>query len=327
MADLPPVWFERPLLPDLAPDVRRMVHVLGPGSPADPFAGIERARGVVAGMLRYDGAVMDRAPALAVISRTGIGVDRVDIDAATSRSIAVCNAPDAPTISTAEHTIALLLAVAKRLRQSEERLRSGESDLYTRHEGIELFGRRLGLVGYGRIARQVASIAQGLGMEIHAFDPFVDDDDMAGAAPAKSLAELLHSADVVSLHVPLTDESRGMIGSFELDLMKEDAVLINTARGGLVDHHALLVALERGRLFGVGLDVTDPEPLPPNHSLLGRPDVVVTPHTASGTRAGKRRLLQTALEQVVDVLRGARPAHLVNQDVWSAHQPVQEGDA
>ena len=316
MPDLPRVWFERPLLPDLVEEVESRVAVLGPGTPSEPYAGIETAQGVVAGMLLYDEDAMARAPKLRVIARTGIGVDRVDLGAATRRSIAVCNAPDAPTTSTAEHTIALMLAVAKRLEESAGRLRRGESDLYARHEGIELNGKRLGLVGFGRIARKVASIARGLGMEVQAFDPFLDNEDMVGATPVASLNDVLSTSDVLSLHVPLTDESHGMIGAEELKRMKESSLLINTARGGLVDHDALLAALESGRLFGAGLDVTDPEPLPQGHPLLERADVVVTPHTASGTGAGKRRLFRTALEQVVQVLGGTRPPHLVNPEVW-----------
>lgn len=327
MPDLPRVWFERPLLPDLVEEVDSEVVVLGPGTPSEPYADIETAQGVVAGMLLYDEDAMARAPELRVIARTGIGVDRVDLGAATRRSIAVCNAPDAPTTSTAEHTIALMLAVAKRLGESEARLRGGEADLYARHVGIELNGKRLGLIGFGRIARKVASIARGLDMEVQAFDPFLNDEEMVGATPADSLNDLLSTSDVVSLHVPLTDESYGMIGTEELARMKDAAVLINTARGGLVDHDALLAALERGQLFGAGLDVTDPEPLPPSHPLLHRFDVVVTPHTASGTRAGKRRLFRTALEQVVQVLRGTRPPHLVNPEVWDASGFGHEGDA
>ena len=320
MSDRPRVWFERPLLPDLVIEVEAVAEVLGPGSAEDPIAGVETAQGVVAGMLRYDGAAMDRAPGLAVISRTGIGVDRVDIPSATARGIAVCNAPDAPTISTAEHAIALLLAVAKRLRQSEERLRDGEKDLYARHEGIELNGKRLGLVGFGRIARRVAVIAQGFGMEVQAFDPFVEPDDMVGATPVGTLSELLATSDAVSLHVPLATETKGLIGAAELELLKDGAVLVNTARGGLVDHDALMAALESGHLFGAGLDVTDPEPLPPGHPLLDRHDVVVTPHTASGTMAGKRRLFRTALDQVLQVLGGIRPPHLVNPEVWNSRE-------
>ncbi len=315
MADRPGVWFERPVLPDLLDEVVASVSILGPGTEAAPLSGIESARGVVAGSLRYDADVMDLAPDLKVISRTGIGVDRVDLGAATERGVAVCNAPDAPTVSTAEHTLALILAVAKRMKDSEERLRAGESDLYARHDAIELSGKTLGLVGFGRIARRVASMTDGLGMSVAFFDPHVVDSTPS-ADRLDSLMELLTRSDVVSLHVPLTPETVGMIGEKELGAMRERAILINTARGGLVDQDALLEALERAQLFGAGLDVTDPEPLPADHPLLVRSDVVVTPHTASGTWEGKRRLFWGALEQVLQVLSGEEPDNLVNPEVW-----------
>lgn len=317
MAELPRVWFERPILPDLLEEVEHAVQILGPGTPGAPLHGIEQAEGIVAGALHYDEHVMDKAPGLRVIARTGIGVDRVDIAEASRRGIAVCNAPDAPTVSTAEHTIALVLAVAKNLKGSEARLRSGEHGLYARHDALELAGKQLGLVGYGRIARHVAKIAEGLGMTIRAFDPLVDprpsDVDLVA-----TLDELLATSDVVSLHIPLTPETRHSFGRAQFAAMKSDAIFVNTARGGLVDHQALLAALEAGSLFGAGLDVTEPEPINPDHPLLYRDEVVVTAHVASGTRTGKRRLFRTALEQVLLVLAGEVPTYVVNPDDWSS---------
>lgn len=310
------VWFERAVLDDLRPDIEARLDLLGPGTGEDPYARIEGAVGAVAGALRYDAAVMDRAPGLRVIARTGIGVDRVDLDAATQRGIAACNAPGATAVSTAEHTVALILAVAKNLTRSAAALRAGEPGLYARHSAVELDGRTLGLVGYGRVARRVAAAARGLGMRVLAYDPHLRDAAFDDAAQSGSLPDLLAAADVVSLHLPLNDETRGSFGAEEFAAMRPGAVFVNTARGGLVDHAALLAALDGGRLFGAGLDVTDPEPLPPGHSLLDRPDVVVTPHVASGTHAGKRRVLLAAVAQVVQVLDGERPPHLVNPEVW-----------
>ena len=316
---LPPVWFERAVPSELLAEVDAAVAMLGPATDEDPYAGLGTAAAAVVGMGRCDGTFMDRAPRLRVIARTGIGYDRVDVEEATRRGIAVCNTPDGPTISTAEHAATLMLMVAKGVKRSEADLRAGIGDPYGRHVAIELQGKLLGLVGFGRIARHLAAIAGGLGMRLSAYDPFVADHDFGpGVTRVPSLDQLLAAADVVSIHVPLTAETRGMFGAEQFARMKPGAVFINTARGGLVDGAALLAALEAGHLFGVGLDVTEPEPLPPDHPLLRRQDVVVTPHVASGTAEGKLRIFRAAFEQVLQALSGRRPTHLVNPEAWGA---------
>ena len=315
---LPPVWFERPVLPELVELVDAACTVLGPGTGSDRYAGIDAAAGAIAGASAYDGAVMDRAPGLRVIARTGIGYDAVDVAAATARGIAVCNTPDGPTISTAEHAVTLMLMVAKKVKAAEASLGTGSSGgYYARHAGIELDGKVLGLVGCGRIARRVGAMAAAIGMRVATFDPYCDPTAIpSGFVSVATLDALLNDADVVSVHVPLSDASRGMFDAGRFAAMKRGAVFINTARGGLVDQDALLAALDAGQLVGAGLDVTTPEPLPPDHPLLGRDDVVVTPHIASATADGKVRILEAAFEQAMTVLRGERPAHLVNPEVW-----------
>jgi phosphoglycerate dehydrogenase-like enzyme len=173
----------------------------------------------------------------------------------------------------------------------------------------------------GRIGTTVARIAAGLDMQVIAHDPFVEGPALAGVRMVDTLERLLTEADVVSLHLPLTEETTHLVDAAALERMKPDSILINTARGGLVDHTALLTALEQGRLFGAGLDVTEPEPLAPDHPLLHRQDVVVTPHVAAATRAGKARLYKSAVEQTLQVLRGERPPHLVNPNVWPVRRP------
>ena len=312
------VWFERPVLSSLAAAVEAACTPLGPGTDADRYAGIEQAVAAVVGAAPYDGAVMDRAPFLRVIARTGIGYDAVDIGAATARGIAVCNTPDGPTISTAEHALTLMLMVAKKVKASETALRDGTSaGYYARHTGIELAGKVLGLVGCGRIARRVGAMAAAIGMQVMTYDPYCDPGAIpTGFASVPSLDALLRDADVISVHVPLTAASRGMFDADAFAAMKPGAVFINTARGGLVDQDALLAALDAGRLVGAGLDVTSPEPLPPDHPLLHRDDVVVTPHVASATADGKVRILEAAFEQAMMVVRGERPPYLVNPEVW-----------
>ena len=323
------VWFERAVLPELAAEVASTVTVLGPATDDDPYAGLATARGALAGSGTYDAAFMSHAPELRVIARTGIGYDAVDVAEATRRGIAVCNTPDAPTVSTAEHAATLMLTVAKSVKGAERELAAGRSRGYFgRHQAIELEGKLLGLVGFGRIARHLAGIAGGLGMRVSAYDPFLSDTGFPPTVTrASSLEQLLAGADVVSLHVPLSDDSRGMFGARQFELMKPGAVFINTARGALVDGDALLAALEIGRLFGAGLDVTEPEPLPPEHPLLLRDDVVITPHVASATVEGKVRMFRAAFEQVVEVLHGRRPRHLVNPEVWQAFASPAAGGA
>jgi phosphoglycerate dehydrogenase-like enzyme len=316
---LPKVWFEREILPDLISGVAATASILGPASatPGDPYRAVPRAQGIVASQHVYDAQLMDLAPELRVIARTGIGYDKVDVAAATERGIAVCIAPDGPTISTAEHTITLLLMVAKNVKQSEAELRGGGNDFYARHTGLELDGSTLGLVGFGRIARTVARFALAFNMKVAAYDPYLDADDFpAGVTRYETLEGVIAEADVVSIHVPLTEDSVGLFGSELLEAMKPGAILINTARGGLVDLAALEAALDSQHLVGAGLDVTDPEPLSPDHPLLARSDVVVTPHVAAATAGAKRRIFTSAFGQVMEVLNGRRPASLVNVEVW-----------
>lgn len=321
-----PVWFEREILPDLVEAVAARASILGPASatPDDPYRTLPQAEGIVASVHIYDAALMDRVPGLRVISRTGIGFEKVDLVAATARGIVVCNAPEGPTVSTAEHAVTLMMMVAKNVKRSEAELRGGGSDFYARHEGIELEGGTLGLVGFGRIARTVVGIADGLRMKSIAYDPYLSLADFpATVTRYESLTDLVRSSDVVSIHVPLTPESSGLFGAALLGAMKPGSILINTSRGGLVDLAALAAVLDSGRLFGAGLDVTDPEPLPPDHPLLARDDVVVTPHVAAGTAGARRRIFASAFDQVIQVLLGRRPLHMVNPDVWDRREDLR----
>ena len=290
------------------------------GTPNEPLQGIAEANAIIAGGFIYDAAVMDSAPNLKVIARKGIGVDTVDIAAATERGIAVVNTPDAPSVPTAEQTMMLLLAVAKHLKQSELRLRAGETDFHARHNAVELSGKTLGLAGFGRIARLVAKMAQGFDMTVLAFDPYVPAE-VAGTANVQlvpTFDELLTRADLLSLHTPLLPETRQMMNAETFAKMKPGSIFVNAGRGGLVDEAALTNALESGHLFGAGLDVTDPEPALSDNPLLQMENVVVTPHVASATPEGKTRMFVGALSQAVQVLKGERPTNLVNPEVWDS---------
>ena len=315
------VWSERHILPDCIGLLAPLAEPIGPGvaTPDDFLSAFPQADGVLAGGMRYTAEAMDRAPNLLIISRMGIGYEAVDIPAATKRGIAVSYTPDGPTISTAEHAVALIFAVAKDLKKAEHSLRRDRRpDHYGRHSALELFASRLGLVGLGRIGSRVAAAMRGVGMKVSAFDPFVTAEraEELGVDMASSLEALLAEADVVSLHLPLSADTRHLIDAETLGQMKKGAILVNVSRGGLVDEAALLAALESGRLRGAGLDVTDPEPAPADHPLLQRNDVIVTPHVGSASTAGKRRILSGAIHHLKQALRGERPDQLLNPEVW-----------
>lgn len=274
-----------------------------------PDAGLDTADAILAGAVRpWNAEAFALAPSAKVISRVGVGYDNVDVAAAAAAGVVVCNTPQAPAVSTAEHTVALLLAVTKHLPRHVARARAG---LPGEKVGIalELDGRTLGLVGCGRIASRVAAAALGLGMRVIATDPGLDASPVPGV-DLVDLTTVLTDSDVVSLHAPALPSTHHLIDAETLTLMRPGSYLVNCARGQLVDHAALLDALERGHLAGAGLDVTDPEPLPADHPLLHRDDVVVTPHIASGSVAGRRRLYEHSIENALAVLAG-RPATTV----------------
>ena len=289
----------------------------------DPYHQIENADAVMAGGRSYDAALMDRAGRLLIIARTGIGYDKVDIEAATSRGIAVVNAPDAPTVSTAEQAIALMMTVARSIKRVENELgrmlKSGEpKDIWGEYAALEMNGKQLGLVGLGRIGGHVAGIAKAIGMKVAAYDPYISSQRarQLGVQRVSPLEDLLARSDVVSLHLPLNDATYKMMNAERFAQMKAGALFINVSRGGHVDETALTAALDSGHLFGAGLDVTDPEPPLPDSPLLNRDNVVITPHIASATVVGRRRLFVHAIKQVLQALRGERPPHLINPEVW-----------
>lgn len=283
--------------------------------------GPEAADGVVVAADRpWDDDACRRFPNLKVVVRSGIGYDNVDVSACAAHGVAACNTPDAPTVSTAEHALALMLAVAKRLKSSEARLAAGTVGGPGRLVGpgaLELAGRSLGLVGCGRIGSLLGRYAEALGMTVLVYDPYLDS---APVGELVGLDQLWAEADIASLHAPATPETRHIVNSDSLAAMRPGVIIINCARGTLLDQEALVAALDSGHVGGAGLDVTEPEPLPPDHPLLGRVNVVVTPHVASTTTVGIVRLIGQALEQALVWLRGGIPEHLL--DPAAAHPGV-----
>jgi glyoxylate reductase len=249
---------------------------------------------------RVDDELLDRAPRLRVVANFAVGLDNVDLAACARRGVAVCNTPDVLTDATADLTLALILAAARRVVEGDSMVRAGTWTGWEPGQllGMELAGRTLGIVGNGRIGRAVARRGAAFGMRVITSRP----------AP---LDELLAASDVVSLHVPLTPATRGLIGARELGLMKPTAILINTARGACVDEAALIDALDGGRIGGAGLDVYTREPEVPE-GLRRQPRAVLLPHLGSATRETRARMAELAATGARDVLDGKRPANLVN---------------
>lgn len=309
--ELPIVHIDRPVDPSWG-DGR--FQIVGPGDD-----GLEVAQAAVVGGVAWGAERFDQAPGLDVLARTGIGFDAVDLDEATRRGVLVTNTPDGPTVSTAEHTMALLFGVAKTIPAHQDRLRRASGNYALASTATELDGLTLGLVAYGRIGRRVARMAAAVGMQIIVFDPYLDPSTLSADDPALEIVdfgEILARSDVISLHAPLTEETRHLIDRAALDRCRPGVILINAARGPLIDHQALVDALDQGQVGAAGLDVTEPEPLDSGHTLLHRDNVIVTPHVASSTEVGRDRMLSMAIEQIETVLAGGRPSHLVNVDLW-----------
>ena len=246
--------------------------------------------GLIVGVDPVTAAVMDAGPLRAVV-KYGSGLDNVDLEAARARGVHVTATPGANTRSVAELTIALLLAMARHLVAHDREVRAGG---WSRRMGWELAGRRLGLVGFGAVGREVAGLAAAMGMEVVAHDPYVADTPV----PLLSLDELLSTSDAVSIHVPLTDETAGMIGVRELGLMRRGAVLVNTSRGGIVDEGALAEALRSGRLAGAACDCFDREP-PEGSPLLEIDTFLASPHAGATTEEAARRTGMAAVEALL----------------------------
>jgi D-3-phosphoglycerate dehydrogenase len=307
------------------------------------FAGLEAEREILAAAgheLRFDANVREPADVVAVasgadavlncyapmpaevvaalgacriIARYGIGLDTIDVAAASERGILVTNVPDYCIDEVSDHALALILALTRGVARLDRSVRAGSWDPMVARPLHRLRGRTLGLVGCGRIARRLAEKASAIGFAILATDPFVPDEAIrdAGAEPG-ALGEVLGGADVVSVHVPLSPESRHLIGAAEIASMRPGSILVNTSRGPLVDVGALVEALEAGHLGGAALDVLETEPPEPGDPLLSREDVVITPHAAFNSEESMAEQQRKAAEQVVEALAGRVPPYAVN---------------
>lgn len=318
------LWSDRAMPPAIRSEFDHRIRVNGSAedSPEDPLRDLPGAHAIVAGARRvYDGELMDRYPEMKAICRTGIGIDNIVVSDATERGIAVCHTPDGPTLSTAETAIALILASVKHIKQvSREFAERPGRDYLSGYQGMEVFGRTLGLIGLGRIGSRVARLAVALGMRVVAYDPYIEEERAVelGIERQDRIEAVLAGSDVVSVHAPLTEETRHLMNGNRFAQMKQGAFFVNVSRGGLVDEEALCAALDRGSLAGAALDVFDPEPPSADNPLLQRDDVIVTPHIAGVSVASRERMWRMAVSMALQVWNGEEPDHIVNPDALSS---------
>lgn len=274
------------------------------------------AKGIVSRMGRIDAGVMDAAPQLRVISKHGVGVDNIDVAAAAERGIPVLVATGANAVSVAEHTIALMLASVKRLLPLDTGLRAGRWEK-PGFLGRELWGARLGLFGMGAIAQATGRMAKGLGLDLFGYDPYARDSAFTdlGATRCDSVEDLLAQSDVLSLHCPLTGETRGIINAEAIARMPKGAYVVNTARGGLIDEAALVAAIRSGHLAGAGLDTFAIEPPAADHPFFSQPNIVLSPHIGGVTREAGARVGVEAVRGILQILAGetVAPERIANR--------------
>lgn len=264
---------------------------------------------------RVDEELIAGAPRARLIQKTGVGTDNIDVRAAASRGLPVANTPGSNSVGVAELTVLLILALYRKLLTLDAATRRGEWPMWTfRTSSFEMSGKIHGLIGFGSIGREVARRSQAFGTEILYFDNFrpnAEEEKELGATFVP-LEDLLRRSDIISLHVPLMPETRHLVGAEELAMMKPEAVLVNVARGGVIDEAALTDALREERIAGAALDVWEREPVNPDNPLLRLENVVATPHIGAGTRDTLARVLETAFGNITRVSRGEPPLHVVN---------------
>jgi D-3-phosphoglycerate dehydrogenase len=294
----------------LLDDERFEVRYADSGSAEFASALPEAAGLIVRSATLVDAGMMDRAPALAAIGRAGVGVDNIDLAAAGQRGIGVFNAPGGNTIAAAEMTMAMILAVVRRVPEADRSLREGKWERASL-KGVQLEGKTLGLLGAGRIGAEVAIRCLAFGMKAIAFDPYLPEERATEVGiELVALDEVIEQGDVISLHVPLNDETRGMVSSAELTRMKTGAFLVNVSRGGVIDEQALATALVEGSIAGAAIDVFESEPLADDSPLRSAPNLVMTPHLGAST-------IEAQVSVAVEVASALRDA-LTSDDMSGA---------
>lgn len=308
------------------PDIELRIHDSdAPPTPDELKALLTGADGVLSLLSeQYTGDVLDANPSIRVLSNFGVGYDNIDVSAATERGVAVCNTPGVLTAATAEIAWTLLMAAARRIPEAIGFVKTGQWSSWgpTMMLGQPVVGQTIGIVGYGRIGQEVANMARGFGMRVLAWDrsPHTKPQDNVEFV---ELSYLMATADYVSVHVPLTPETTQLINADALGQMKPNAILVNTARGPVVDQDALVSALQNGTIWAAGLDVTTPEPLPMEHPLNQLQNCVILPHIGSATITARDAMSSLAARNLIAVLNGEVPPHIVNPSVFEHIHPEE----
>jgi D-3-phosphoglycerate dehydrogenase / 2-oxoglutarate reductase len=291
--------------------------------PVSPDVYADDLKEAVAVLVRikdFNREMIQRAPNLKIIAKHGVGVDNIDMAAATERKIPVTITSTGNSDAVADHALGFMLSLSRNLPKADADLKSGQFTRREHYTGFELGGKTVGIIGLGRIGTRVAKrCALGFGMNVIAYDPFVQSDyaEKHHARLLDDLESLLKTSDYVTVHTPLTELTKNMIGEKELQSMKQDAFILNTARGGIINETALYKALKRGWIRGAGLDAYVKEPpLPGENPLLELDNIVVTPHTAGGTKEAAEKMATLAAEEILRVLKGQLPEHPINPEIY-----------
>ena len=286
---------------------------------------IANADAIIARIARVSAEAIEAAPNLKVIGRTGVGFDMVDVEAATKRGIPVVLTPGANNHSVAEHTVAMLFALSKNLVEGHNEQLKGNYAIRSKGVAFELLDKTIAVLGLGAIGSDVAKLCKAIGMRVIGYDPFMPAEkiEAMGCIPASDYRAILPECDFVTVHMPLLDTTRGMIGEKEIETMKSTAMIVNCARGGIIDEKALTAALNSGRLAGAGIDCFEKDPPDADDPLMNAKNVIVSPHSAAQTKEAIIRMHQMCVEGCLTVLRGEKWPYVADKKVYD--HPLWQG--
>lgn len=303
------------------------VYVADNQDPNNYLDEMQDADALIVRIAKCDGHAIENSPKLKVIGRTGVGYDSVDVKTATEKGIPVVITPGANNRSVAEHAVAMMFALSKNLVEAQQEMCKGNWEIRGAKKAFELEGKTVGILGLGAIGRETAKICEGCGMKVAAYDPFLSKEQVEGygAVYYKDYEELLKASDVVSIHVPLTDETRNMIGKKQLSEMKKTALIINCSRGGIINEAELVEALKAGDIAGAGTDVFCNEPPKTDDHLLNCPNLIVSPHSAAQTREAVIKMAQMCVKGCLAVAEGKKWPYVADKSVYE-HEKWKNAD-
>lgn len=303
------------------------VYVADNQDPNNYLDEMQDADALIVRIAKCDGHAIENSPKLKVIGRTGVGYDSVDVKTATEKGIPVVITPGANNRSVAEHAVAMMFALSKNLVEAQQEMCKGNWEIRGAKKAFELEGKTVGILGLGAIGRETAKICEGCGMKVAAYDPFLSKEQVEGygAVYYKDYEELLKASDVVSIHVPLTDETRNMIGKKQLSEMKKTALIINCSRGGIINEAELVEALKAGDIAGAGTDVFCNEPPKTDDPLLNCTNLIVSPHSAAQTREAVIKMAQMCVKGCLAVAEGKKWPYVADKSVYE-HEKWKNAD-